>query len=79
MKTLEYRPQTRSVPVSYNLRKVLIDRLWPEEKFEVPVLITRDWIPYFQGLEDAGYSETELILDALETNEGGLIFSLGDK
>lgn len=76
---LVYRPQVRSVPVSYNLRKVLIDRFWPEEKFSIPVLITKDWVPYFQGLKDAGYTEADLILEALKTNEEGLIFSLEDK
>jgi len=73
---LAYRPQVRSVPVSYNLRKVLVARLWPEEKFSVPVLITKDWAPYFQGLKDAGYTEADLILDALKTNEEGLVFSM---
>ena len=76
---LVYRPQVRSVPVSYNLRKVLIDRLWPKENFSTPVLITKDWAPYFQGLKDAGYTEADLILEALGINEEGLVFSLADK
>lgn len=79
MMPLVYQPQVRSVPVSHNLRKVLIARLWPEEKFSVPVLITKDWVPYFQGLKDAGYTEADLILDALKTNEDGLVFSLEQK
>lgn len=76
MMPLVYRPQVRTVPVSHNLRKVLVDRFWPESKFDVPVLITKDWAPYFQGLKDAGYTEADLILDALKTNEEGLVFSL---
>jgi len=80
MMPLVYRPQVRSVPVGYNLRKVLIDRLWPNNKdVSVPVLITKDWAPYFQGLKDAGFSEADLVLDALKTNEEGLVFSLEDK
>ena len=76
MMPLVYQPQVRAVPVSSNLRKVLVDRLWPEQKFSVPVLITKEWAPYFQGLKDAGYTEADMILDALKTNEEGLVFSL---
>jgi hypothetical protein len=66
---LEYRPVIKSVPVSYNLKTALIKRLWPQENFTVPVLIDASWVGYFQGLKDAGFTEADLIIDALKTHE----------
>lgn len=76
MATLEYRPQVRSVQVSSDFRKKVLNKLWPKGNFETPQLINQDWFLYFEGLKDAGYLDAELILDALRTNPEGLIFSL---
>jgi hypothetical protein len=64
-----YRPVIKSVPVSYNLKTKLLKRLWPKDNFDTPIEIDVTWVGYFQGLIDAGYSEAELIVDALRVHE----------
>jgi hypothetical protein len=66
---LNYRPVIKSVPVSHNLKTKLINRLWPKANFDTPVEIDVTWVGYFQGLSDAGYTEADLIIDALKTHE----------
>lgn len=69
MTPLVYRPVVRAVPVGTNLRKALIDRLWPKKNFDTPVEIDQTWVGYFQGLKDAGLSEAELVIEALKAHE----------
>jgi hypothetical protein len=66
---LVYRPVVKAVPVGTNLRKALIDRLWPKENYDTPIEIDQTWVGYFQGLKDAGLSEAEFIVEALKVHE----------
>jgi hypothetical protein len=66
---LVYRPVVRAVTVGTNLRKALVDRLWPKENYSTPVEIDQTWVGYFQGLKDAGLSEAELVIEALKVYE----------
>ncbi len=68
MTQLIYIPAIK-VPVSSKLRNALLIRLWPKQNYEVPVEVDSTWIPYFNGLKDAGLSEAEQIVDDLKKHE----------
>lgn len=75
MTPLVYRPVIKSVQVSSDFRKRILSRLWPKENFETPVEIDQTWVGYLQGLQDAGYMDAELLIDALKVH-GKVQFTL---
>lgn len=67
-RVLAYRPVIKTVPVSSDFRKKVLNRLWPKGNYGVPVEVDQTWVGYFRGLQDAGYMDAELIIDALEAH-----------